>query len=62
MGCTPCAGAVAKKLFGETGSRVLPPKKRDVIAYPNVMREEALKCIQAAGRSWSTCTLLSARQ
>jgi len=32
----------------ETGNRILHPKKRDVIAYPKVMRAEALDCIRAA--------------
>jgi len=34
----------------ETGNRILHPKKRDVIAYPKVMRDEALACIRAARR------------
>jgi hypothetical protein len=32
----------------ESGNRILHPKKHDVIAYPKVMRSEALECIQAA--------------
>jgi hypothetical protein len=34
----------------ETGNRILHAKKRDVIAYPKVMRSEALECIRAARR------------
>jgi hypothetical protein len=29
------------------GNRIFHPKKRDVIAFPYVMREEALDCIRA---------------
>lgn len=35
----------------ETGNRVLHPKKRDVIAFPKVLREEALRCVQATKKA-----------
>ena len=30
----------------DTGNRILHPKKRDVIAFPKVLREEALNCVK----------------
>ncbi len=36
------------EIVRDTGNRILHPKKHDVISHPKVMREEALKCIQAA--------------
>lgn len=35
----------------DTGNRVLHPKKRDVIAFPRVLRDEALQCIKATKKA-----------
>lgn len=32
----------------DTGNRILHPKKRDVIAFPKVLRQEALDCVKCA--------------
>ena len=40
--------AVPMEMVRDTGNRILHPKKRDVIAHPKVMRDEALGCIRAA--------------
>ena len=40
--------AVSIETVRETGNRILHPKKRDVIAHPKVMRDEALDCVRAS--------------
>ncbi len=38
--------AVALEAIRDIGNRILHPKKHDVIAFPKVMRVEALDCVK----------------
>ena len=48
VACALPALAASIETVRETGNRILHPTKNDVIAYPKVMRAEALECIRAA--------------